>query len=73
MIKNPNKLQKIDSKYFNSNLQNKNCFLLKKGKDVQEKRKNEKERECGICTQKVITTVHPTTITFEEIVQTEHQ
>jgi len=37
----------------------------------QNKNRNEKEGECGICTQKVITTVRPTPITFEEIIQTD--
>ena len=39
--------------------------------EEQEKRRNEKEGECGVCTQKVTTTVRPTPITFEEIVQTD--
>ena len=37
----------------------------------QNKNRNEKEGECGICTQKVISTVRPTPITFEEIIQTD--
>ena len=40
-------------------------------KTDQNKYRNEKEGECGICTQKVISTVRPTPITFEEIVQTD--
>ena len=35
------------------------------------KNRNEKEGECGICTQKVTSTVRPTPITFEEIIQTD--
>ena len=70
-LKSPNKQQKIDSKNFKSNLKNRNYFGQKKEKEEQEKRRNEKEGECGICTQKVTTTVRPTPITFEEIVQTD--
>ena len=40
-------------------------------KSDQNKNRNEKEGECGICTQKVISTVRPTPITFEEIIQTD--
>ena len=49
----------------------KNYLGQSKEKEEQEKKRNDKEGECGICTQKVITTVRPTPITFEEIVQTD--
>jgi hypothetical protein len=66
-IKSPNK----QKKNFKSNLNNKNYLTQLKEKEEQEKRRNEKEGECGVCTQKVTTTVRPTPITFEEIVQTD--
>ena len=66
-IKSPNK----QKKNFKSNLSNKNYLSQLKEKEEQEKRRNEKEGECGVCTQKVTTTVRPTPITFEEIVQTD--
>ena len=49
----------------------KNYLGQSKEKEEQEKKRNDKEGECGICTQKVITTVRPTPITFEEIIQTD--
>ena len=49
----------------------KNYLGQNKEKEEQEKKRNDKEGECGICTQKVITTVRPTPITFEEIIQTD--
>ena len=66
-VKSPNK----QKKNFKSNLGNKNYLSQLKEKEEQEKRRNEKEGECGVCTQKVTTTVRPTPITFEEIVQTD--
>ena len=66
-IKSPNK----QKKNLRSNLNNKNYLSQLKEKEEQEKRRNEKEGECGVCTQKVTTTVRPTPITFEEIVQTD--
>jgi len=66
-IKSPNK----QKKNYRTNLNNKNYLSQLKEKEEQEKRRNEKEGECGVCTQKVTTTVRPTPITFEEIVQTD--
>ena len=63
--------RKKDSKNLKTNLKNKNYLGQIKEKEEQEKKRNEKEGECGICTQKVTTTVRPTPITFEEIVQTD--
>lgn len=70
-LKGANQEQKKDSKNFKSNLKNKNYLGQLKEKEDQEKKRNEKEGECGICTQKVTTTVRPTPITFEEIIQTD--
>ena len=56
---------------FKSNLKGKNYLIQSKEKEEQEKKRNDKEGECGICTQKVITTVRPKPITFEEIIQTD--
>ena len=53
------------------NLKGKNYLAQSKEKEEQEKKRNDKEGECGICTQKVITTVRPTPITFEEKIQTD--
>ena len=66
-VKSPNK----QKKNFRSNLNKMNYLSQLKEKEEQEKRRNEKEGECGVCTQKVTTTVRPTPITFEEIVQTD--
>ena len=66
-VKSPNKQKKT----FRSNLNKMNYLSQLKEKEEQEKRRNEKEGECGVCTQKVTTTVRPTPITFEEIVQTD--
>ena len=62
---------KKESKNLNQNLKNKNYYIQRKQKDLQDNKRNEKEGECGIYTQKVTTTVRPTPITFEEIVQTD--
>ena len=62
---------KMGKNAYNSNLKGKNYLGQIKEKEEQEKKRNDKEGECGICTQKVITTVRPTPITFEEIVQTD--
>ena len=70
-LKGQNQQRKKDSKYFKPNLKNKNYIGQIKEKEDQEKKRNEKEGECGICTQKVTTTVRPTPITFEEIIQTD--
>ena len=56
---------------YGSNLRGKNYLAQSKEKEEQEKKRNDKEGECGICTQKVVTTVRPTPITFEEKVQTD--
>ena len=56
---------------YGSNLRGKNYLAQSKEKEAQEKKRNDKEGECGICTQKVVTTVRPTPITFEEKVQTD--
>ena len=53
------------------NFKGKNYLAQSKEKEEQEKKRNDKEGECGICTQKVITTVRPTPITFEEKIQTD--
>ena len=53
------------------NLKGKNYLAQSKEKEEQEKKRNDKEGECGICTQKVITTIRPTPITFEEKIQTD--
>ena len=68
-VKSPQR--KKDSKIFKPNLKNKNYLGQIKEKEEQEKKRNEKEGECGICTTKVTTTVRPTPITFEEIIQTD--
>ena len=68
-LKSPQR--KKDSKNFKPNLKNKNYLGQIKEKEDQEKKRNEKEGECGICTTKVTTTVRPTPITFEEIIQTD--
>ena len=52
-------------------LKSKNYLGQSKEKEEMDKKRNDKEGECGICTQKVTTTVRPTPITFEEIVQTD--
>ena len=50
----------------NANLKNKTFTGQIKEKEEQEKKRNEKEGECGICTQRVTSRAHPTPITFEE-------
>ena len=62
---------KMGKNVLNANLKGKNYLGQIKEKEEQEKKRNDKEGECGICTQKVITTVRPTPITFEEMVQTD--
>ena len=52
-------------------LKSKNYLGQSKDKEEMDKKRNDKEGECGICTTKVITTVRPTPITFEEMVQTD--
>ena len=52
-------------------LKSKNYLGQSKEKEEMDKKRNDKEGECGICTQKVTTTVRPTPITFEEMVQTD--
>ncbi len=69
--KGTNQQRKKDTKNLKPNLKSKNYLGQIKEKEDQEKKRNEKEGECGICTQKVTTTVRPTPITFEEIVQTD--
>jgi hypothetical protein len=61
------KLKPINSNKFKS----KTFYGQIKEKEEQEKNRNEKEGECGICTQKVYTTARPTPITMEEIIQTD--
>ncbi len=62
---------KLDANKYKSNLKGKNYLIQSKEKEEQEKKRNDKEGECGICTQKVTTTVRPTPITFEEMIQTD--
>ena len=62
---------KLDPNKYKSNLKGKNYLIQSKEKEEQEKKRNDKEGECGICTQKVTTTVRPTPITFEEMIQTD--
>ena len=64
--------QKKDfSKNYKPNLKSKNYNGPNLDKTDPNKARNEKEGECGICTQKVTSTVRPTPITFEEIIQTD--
>ena len=49
-------------------LKSKNYLGQSKEKEEMDKKRNDKEGECGIFTQKVTTTVRPTPITFEEII-----
>ncbi len=51
------------------NFRGKNYLI--QSKEEQDKKRNDKEGECGVCTTKVTTTVRPTPITFEEMVQTD--
>lgn len=53
------------------NFRGKNYLIQSKEKEEQDKKRNDKEGECGVCTTKVTTTVRPTPITFEEMVQTD--
>ena len=53
------------------NFRGKNYLIQSKEKEEQDKKRNDKEGECGVCTTKVTTTVRPTPITFDEIVQTD--
>ena len=53
------------------NFRGKNYLLKSKEKDEQVKKRNDKEGECGVYTQKVITTVRPRPISFEVMVQTD--
>ena len=59
------------NKNFKSTIKSKSYIGQTLEKSEVNKTRNEKEGECGICTQKVITTVRPTPITFEEIIQTD--
>jgi hypothetical protein len=70
-LKSQNQPRVGDSKNFNQNINQKNYLSQVKEKEEKEKKRNEKEGECGIYTQKVTTTVRPTPITFEEIIQTD--
>jgi len=56
---------------FKSNTKTKSFMGQTIEKSDLNKNRNEKEGECGICTQKVTSTVRPTPITFEEIIQTD--
>ena len=53
------------------NFRGKNYLIQSKEKEEQDKKRNDKEGECGVCTTKVTTTVRPTPITFDEMVQTD--
>ena len=71
-MKGKNQQNKKDfSKNFKSNLKSKNYIGQTLEKTDGIKGRSEKEGECGICTQKVTSTVRPTPITFEEIIQTD--
>ena len=64
--------QKKDyTRNFKSNVKSKSFMGQTIEKSDLNKNRNEKEGECGICTQKVTSTVRPTPITFEEIIQTD--
>jgi len=64
-------LKKDFAKNFKPNLKSKNYTGPNLDNLNANKARNEKEGECGICTQKVTSTVRPTPITFEEIIQTD--
>ena len=64
-------LKKDFAKNFKPNLKSKNYTGPNLDNLNANKNRNEKEGECGICTQKVTSTVRPTPITFEEIIQTD--
>ena len=71
-MKGKNQQNKKDfSKNYKPNLKSKNYIGQTLEKSDANKGLSEKEGECGICTQKVTTTVRPTPITFEEIIQTD--
>ena len=64
--------QKKDyTRNFKSNVKSKSFMGQTIEKSDLNKNRNEKEGECGICTQKVTSTVRPSPITFEEIIQTD--
>ena len=64
--------QKKDiTRNFKTNTKSKSFMGQTIEKSEINKNRNEKEGECGICTQKVTSTVRPSPITFEEIIQTD--
>ena len=70
-IKGKQGTKKDFTKNFKSNAKSKTYLGPSIDKSDINKNRNEKEGECGICTQKVTSTVRPTPITFEEIIQTD--
>ena len=70
-LKGQNQQRTGETKNVNQNFNQKGYLSQAKEKEEKEKKRNEKEGECGIYTQKVTTTVRPTPITFEEIIQTD--
>ena len=62
-VKNPNKL--------NKNLISNNYLIKSQEVESKVSKKRENEGECGVCTQKVISKVRPSPLTFEEMVQTD--
>ena len=70
-MKGKNQQKSEYNKNFKSNLKSKNYVGQTLEKTESNKGRMELEGECGICTQKVISTVRPTPITFEEIIQTD--
>ena len=70
-MKGKNQQKSEYNKNFKSNLKSKNYVGQTLEKAESNKGRMELEGECGICTQKVISTVRPTPITFEEIIQTD--
>ena len=52
-------------------IRKKNYLIKSKKNQEQNQKRNDKKSECGVCTSKVTITVHPTPITFEEMVQTD--
>jgi len=53
------------------NFKGKNNLNQSKNKKVKSIKRNVQKSESGVCTEKITTTVHPTPIAYEEMVQTD--
>ena len=61
----------IQSNKNKNQVRTKNYLNQSKKNEEKNKKRNYKTSECGVCTTKITTTVHPTPITFEEMIQTD--